>query len=270
MKCKNIECSNDVVGKRVYCSLTCRNIYVNKYIRNYDKLLNTNKEKRLRKEEEYLLSPKFCKCGEIITYKKRENNYCNHSCSAKFTNPENDYSLRVENIRKGIHSYLINNNIKSENNIGKYNLICNYCNLPFVKERKDIKYCSSECKDKFRRKDVDKLRMYRLDANFKFNLADYPDEFDFTLIEKYGWYSPTNKKNNLGGVSRDHMLSVREGFEQGIDPKLLAHPANCKLMIHNENVSKHKTSSISLIELLQRIETFDKKYGNNNQLIIMY
>jgi len=56
------------------------------------------------------------------------------------------------------------------------------------------------------------------------------------------------------------MLSVREGFEQGIDPKLLSHPANCKLMIHNENVSKNKTSSISIIELLQRIEAFDKKY----------
>lgn len=47
MKCKNIECENDVTGKRVYCSLTCRNIYVNKYIRNYDKLLNTNEQKRL-------------------------------------------------------------------------------------------------------------------------------------------------------------------------------------------------------------------------------
>ena len=107
---------------------------------------------------------------------------------------------------------------------------------------------------------MDLFKSYKCDTHFKFNLKDYPDEFDFSLIEVYGWYSPSNKKNNLGGVSRDHMLSVREGFELGIDPKLLAHPANCKLMIHNENVSKHKTSSINLIQLLKRINSFDKKY----------
>jgi hypothetical protein len=36
-------------------------------------------------------------------------------------------------------------------------------------------------------------------------------------------------KHNLGGVSRDHMIAVRDGFNLGIDPKLLSHPANCKL-----------------------------------------
>lgn len=261
MKCKNIECSNEVVNKRVYCSLSCRNIYVNKYLRNYDKLLNTNKEKRLKKEEEYLLSPKICKCGEIIPYKKRENNYCNHSCTATFTNSQKDYSVIKESIKKGIHKYLIDNNIREVGKVGIYDIVCKGCNITFQRNRNDLRYCSNECKKNYRRKNTNALRMYRLDANFKFNLADYPDEFDFTLIEKYGWYSPSNKKNNLGGVSRDHMLSVKEGFEQGIDPKLLAHPANCKLMIHNENVSKHKTSSITLIELLQRIEAFDKKYN---------
>jgi Rps23 Pro-64 3,4-dihydroxylase Tpa1-like proline 4-hydroxylase len=100
------------------------------------------------------------------------------------------------------------------------------------------------------------FKIYKAETNFKFNLSDYPDMFDFSLIEKYGWYSPSNKKNNLSGVSRDHMLSVKEGFELGIDPKLLAHPANCKLMIHNDNVSKNKKSSITLEELLERIENF--------------
>jgi len=60
-------------------------------------------------------------------------------------------------------------------------------------------------------------------------------------------------------VSRDHMLSVKEGFELGIDPKLLSHPANCELMVHNDNISKNKKSSITLEELLERIENFNKK-----------
>lgn len=43
MKCKNIECENDVIGKRIYCSLSCRNYYVNKYIRDYTKIKETLK-----------------------------------------------------------------------------------------------------------------------------------------------------------------------------------------------------------------------------------
>ena len=255
MKCKNIECENETKGKNIYCSLSCRNIYVNKYLRNYDKYSDTIKEKNNLKEIEYLKSPKTCKCGEIIPFSKRTNKYCNHSCVAKFTNSEKDYSLRKDNIRKGIHNYLIDNGIKTEIEIG--NKKCKGCNNLFKRSNKV--FCSNECRIQFRRKDMTEFKIYKTETNFNFNLSDYPDEFDFTLIEKYGWYSPSNKKNNLGGVSRDHMLSVKEGFELGIDPKLLAHPANCKLMIHNDNVSKNKKSSISLEELLERIENFNKK-----------
>lgn len=98
-------------------------------------------------------------------------------------------------------------------------------------------------------------------ANFNFNLADYKDEFDFSLVEKYGWYSPSNKKNNLGGISRDHMLSVNEGFRMNIDPKIISHPANCRLMIHTDNISKNKGSVITLDELIVRIKDFEIKYN---------
>lgn len=85
--------------------------------------------------------------------------------------------------------------------------------------------------------------------------------FDFSIIEKYGWYSPSNKRNNLGGVSRDHIYSVMEGFKNNIDSKILSHPANCQLMIHNDNISKGNKSSITLEELLEKIKEWDKKYG---------
>ena len=98
-------------------------------------------------------------------------------------------------------------------------------------------------------------------AKFNFNLASYPEEFDFSLIEKVGWYSPTNKKNNLGGVSRDHILSVKFGFINDVDPKIIAHPANCQLLPHNENISKNHRSHISLEDLLIRIESWNQKYS---------
>jgi hypothetical protein len=103
--------------------------------------------------------------------------------------------------------------------------------------------------------------IYKTNTKFNFGLSDYPTEFNFGLIEEHGWYSPSNsKKPNLGGVSRDHMLSVRDGFNNGIDPKLLSHPSNCKLMVHSDNISKNKNSSITEEELRTRIKSWDKKY----------
>ena len=258
MKCKNIECQNETKGKNLYCSLTCRNVYVNKYMRNYDKVSDFHQKKKQEKETEYLKNPKLCKhCQEIISYNNRENKYCNQSCSAKHTNP----------LRKGIKHNMskegCNNNIIKANSLRRKNFInCIHCN----KETNNIKFCCRKCQNDYYielyKEDTNKsFSLYKTSTNFKFNLANFKDEFDFSLIKEHGWYSPTNKNNNLGGISRDHMFSVREGFELGINPKLLAHPANCKLMIHNENISKNKSSSITYEELLERIKYFNQKYN---------
>jgi hypothetical protein len=94
------------------------------------------------------------------------------------------------------------------------------------------------------------------------------EEFDFYLVEKHGWYSPTNKKNNLSGVSRDHILSVKDGFDNGIPPHIISHPANCRLMIHTENISKNCSSDITYEELLEKIKKWDEKYGRLVKLVI--
>ena len=56
------------------------------------------------------------------------------------------------------------------------------------------------------------------------------------------------------------MFSVRDGFELGIDPKLISHPANCRLMVHSDNISKNRKSSITYEDLLIRIGIFEEKY----------
>jgi hypothetical protein len=132
------------------------------------------------------------------------------------------------------------------------------------------KYCSASCATKYCPTHVEKRKQarekrpalinYRKDCAFKFNLADYPVEFDFKLIEQYGWYSAKNRGNNLTGVSRDHLVSVRYGFDNNIPSEHLAHPANCALLRHGENVSKGIKNSITYEQLLKRIAEWDNKY----------
>jgi hypothetical protein len=262
MKCKNIDCENETTGKRVYCSLTCRNIFFNKHLRNYDKVSNAFKQKKKEREKEYLENPNFCNyCRSIIDFEKKDNHFCSHSCSAKANNGKRDYNW-TDKISEGVKRFINDNGyfgvLLKNTNIEKIEKKCPNCNKFFSK--KNNKYCNNSCRREFERKNMDEYKKYRNDSNFNFNLADYVDEFDFTLIEKYGWYSPTNKNNNLGGVSRDHMFSVREGFEKGIDPKIISHPANCRLIIHTENISKNKKSIITIEELLDRIQKFEEKY----------
>lgn len=91
-------------------------------------------------------------------------------------------------------------------------------------------------------------------------MKDYPDEFDFKLIEQYGWYKAKNRGNNPNGVSRDHMYSVVDGFVNNVDPLIVAHPANCRLIRQSENASKKNKSCITLDELKERIRIWNEKY----------
>jgi hypothetical protein len=99
--------------------------------------------------------------------------------------------------------------------------------------------------------------IYRPNCEFDFNIFDYPNKFDLTLVKKYGIYSPINKRNNLNGVSRDHLYSVKDGFKNKIEPDLIKHPANCSLILQTDNSSKNCKSIISFDELKKRIEEWD-------------
>ena len=100
---------------------------------------------------------------------------------------------------------------------------------------------------------------YRESCKFTFNIKQYPNEFNLTLISKFGMFNPVT---NQQGVSKDHMLSVSYGKLNKIDPKIISHPANCKLMTQAENKAKQHYSSITLEELLERIIMWDAKYND--------
>lgn len=55
-------------------------------------------------------------------------------------------------------------------------------------------------------------------------------------------------------------MSVSYGFTNNIDPAVISHPANCRIMLHKDNKIKHSKSDITLSQLLEKIEIWNKKY----------
>lgn len=113
-------------------------------------------------------------------------------------------------------------------------------------------------KGKFKQSNKEGLERYRQLSEFKFNVYDYPTKFNLLLLEEYGWYKTKNRGDNPSGISRDHMYSVKDGFENDIDPYYISHPANCKLMKHGDNNKKNTSSSITLEELKKRVALWTK------------
>lgn len=111
-------------------------------------------------------------------------------------------------------------------------------------------------KRKPRSSSTDGIEKYRQLCRFSFNVYDYPEHFNLNLLEEYGWYKAKNRGDNPEGVSRDHMVSVSYGYENGILPYYISHPANCRLMQHNQNNKKNSECSITFEELLKRIDSW--------------
>ena len=114
--------------------------------------------------------------------------------------------------------------------------------------------------------DVKNGPRFRDSCRFNFNPYMYPEWFEdgLQLLAEFDWYrtqgSKGNKSANPNGVSRDHMISVSDGFKHGIDPDLLRHPANCALILQRENSRKKSTSTITLDQLKERIALFERMY----------
>lgn len=171
-------------------------------------------------------------------------------------------SRRCANSR-GPRSSEVKEKIRFALTLPKANVECKLetCTVAFTPRKRSHVFCSRSCANAGRKtKSADTLRAYRAAASFRFALNEFPDEFDFALVEQLGWYSAANHGGNLGGVSRDHIVSVKFGFEHGVDPTVIAHPANCRLIAQNENASKHSRSSLTLEELQQRIVEWNERH----------
>lgn len=119
-----------------------------KYRERLLKATESTKEKWRKIREEYSKNPKLCKfCKKPLSYKKRKNNFCNHSCCASLTN------LGVRR-----HGYApLNPNKK-----------CLNCGLGT--HRVSNKFCSQKCNNEFDWK-IRKEKIER-DSSFNFGVCE--------------------------------------------------------------------------------------------------
>lgn len=101
----------------------------------------------------------------------------------------------------------------------------------------------------------DAKEAYEAQCVFNFSSKLYPYIFGFELVKLHGWCHPIK---NPYGVSKDHMVSVHYGFTHNIDPYLISHPANCMFMLQSENASKCENCSMTVQELIERVEWFNE------------
>lgn len=215
------------------------------YKQKIQKALNKHYDIKLGEYKEYKVTCSNCNKDLIVTeretkFPSKEKYFCSRSC----VNTRKHSTETIEKIKKSI------NHIKK-----KY-----YCIICGDNLNKKRKYCN-DCLKKQRQKGMTEFRRYQRTCSFDFNIGNFPNEFDFDLIRKYGWYSASNRGNNIEGVSRDHCVSIRYGFDNNISPEIIKHPANCKLLIHRENSSKHIKCSMNLEELYDKIKNWNEKYA---------
>ena len=191
-------------------------------------------------------TPVVCpECANLTNNKK----FCSKSCAAKFNNKQRTSAVVSKQqatwVLKRLNKPLLPK--KKKERIIKYRTCIECGRIDETTGRfqsNQCMYCNNSL-------------TYRESCKFTFNIKNYPNEFNLALLN-LGMFNPITNKQ---GVSKDHMLSISYGKKNKIDPQIMSHPANCRLMTQTENKTKQHHSSITLEELILRIDIWNKKYN---------
>lgn len=258
---------------------------------NYEEIKQSTIKKCKAKNEAYLKNElgklkKFkvtCsnpKCGKEFFVEEREKQFplkekyfCCRSCANSHEKTEETKRKTSESVK----NYMRKQGFNIQEDSFQEDKVCLNCGKVFHTKKVKQKFCCIKCGREYRNRqenyekygqlssDSKRLKflynIYKNECQFKFSLNSYPKEFNFDLINENGWYCAKNHGDNLSGVSRDHRFSINEAFKQKIDPYYISHPANCELLIHNDNSSKRDKCSITKDELIKEVNEWNEKYG---------
>ena len=202
----------------------------------------------------------------------KEKYFCCRSCANSHERTEESKNLTSHKLIEYCRSV-------GKNIYGHEKRICanENCNNEFISRNSKHNFCCKKCarEQRARNEQIEKYKnieceeqikgfvfnLYKKQCKFDFSLNKFPNEFNFELIKENGWYKAKNHGDNLNGVSRDHMFSINQGFKEKINPYYISHPANCQLLLHSHNSSKHSKCSVTKEELIERVKQWNEKYG---------
>lgn len=232
---------------------------------DYERILRSTIQKNVTRSKQIVFKCKCERCGKEYNikctangYKKKKHFFCSRSCANRRGERPEDVKQKI---RAGVLKTLSDKGVQLHDLYEDHK--CLYCGNTFYGHYK-TKYCSQKCRRLAKLADIrdrSEFDLYYKLCRFTFKLSDYPGEFDFDLLKEHGMYKAKNRGDNPDGVSRDHMYSIMDGWKNKIDPEIISHPANCKLIPQRQNASKGRKSSITIDELMSRIRDWNIKHG---------
>lgn len=205
----------------------------------------------------YQSTLEHCSVCNTLFKRCRDRNHCSLSCVATARNLSRTLSPESEQRRRSNIASSIKRLAKQRNPL-LFDPVGPFSKVKFTKCRITGKmYVSVKGSSRLPSPyySVTGITKYRRSCSFRFKLDTYPDEFDCSKPMYSGKRNP-----DINAYSRDHMFSVADGHRLNIDPKLIAHPANCRLIRQSLNLTKSHNSCISLDDLMSRIKEWDMKY----------
>lgn len=177
---------------------------------------------------------------KILTLKDLKEKYPELCKIESFrTNPENEFE--IQGICKNCGEWF---NLTYSKIYERFRNLKTKANLYFFCSEK----CKKESKDYYSNWYMSDPKVFKQFMNYKKNVIK---ETERSIRENKQKIKNIDLRGNE--FELDHKYSIHEGFKFGIDPKILGHWKNLRILTKFENRSKHKNCSITLAQLLNEI-----------------
>lgn len=219
--------------------------------RAYQKACNERRQKEIAA---FLENPPLClECGCVIAFARKHCTFCNTSCAGKYNNRHKDYTTFKPGPKKKpkVPKVRVKSTDLPEPYSSLKKCVCKQCGFVWF-GRTAKRICA---KHEHLYSHAGRAKYW-----FTFNVFDYPDLFDTSLITTIGFRS----SDNPNGITRDHRVSVNESIRNGYNAYYIKHPMNCELMRFDENNKKKTKSSISYTELVRLADEYDLSKMSTN------
>ena len=181
----------------------------------------------------------------------------------------NNYNIPTRNISESKNER--EKNKRKETNINRYGIEHNFCKEhPSRKQWEQEMFEEYGINNIFQRDDIVKRiteikyeRGYIIPREYKDDILEkyYADVWYLTnknFNKFYNEINPENYKRGRNTYHLDHKISIMYGFVNGISPELISHRCNLEMLYYKDNLSKSVKCSLTLDELLERIEEYDR------------